>query len=136
VKLRGLLESSLYVDDLPRARDFYTRVCGLQVLQEDDRFCGLDVGGRTVLLLFVKRGTLEPVKMPGGTIPPHDGDGRLHLAFAVSKEDLPGWEERLRAAGVQIESRADWPLGGSSLYFRDPDGHLVELATPGLWRIY
>jgi catechol 2,3-dioxygenase-like lactoylglutathione lyase family enzyme len=26
--------------------------------------------------------------------------------------------------------------GGTSLYFRDPDGHLLELATPGLWTIY
>ena len=29
-----------------------------------------------------------------------------------------------------------WPRGGESLYFRDPDGHLVELATPGLWANY
>jgi len=26
--------------------------------------------------------------------------------------------------------------GGHSIYFRDPDGHLLELATPGLWAIY
>jgi catechol 2,3-dioxygenase-like lactoylglutathione lyase family enzyme len=134
--LRGLIESSLYVDDLRRARDFYTGIMGLQVLREDERFCGLDVAGHTVLLLFVKRGTLEPVRMPGGTIPPHDGEGRLHLAFAVSRDELPGWEKRLQEAGVTIESRGEWPAGGVSVYFRDPDGHLVELATPGLWPIY
>ena len=134
--IRGLLESSLYVDDLARSRDFYTRVIGLRVLREDNRFCGLDAGGRTVLLLFVKHGTLEPVTMPGGTIPPHDGDGRLHLAFAVDAEALPGWVARLEREGVTLESRADWPAGGSSVYFRDPDGHLVELATPGLWPVY
>ena len=132
----GLLESSLYVEDLGRARDFYVGVLGLRVLREDERFCGLDVAGSTVLLLFVKGGTLEPVHMPGGTIPPHDGEGRLHLAFAVGRAELDRWERRLEEAGVLIESRADWPQGGSSVYFRDPDGHLVELATPGLWPIY
>ncbi|MDQ3753396.1 MAG: glyoxalase, partial [Acidobacteriota bacterium] len=29
-----------------------------------------------------------------------------------------------------------WNRGGTSLYFRDPDNHLLELATPGLWAIY
>ena len=132
-RVRGLLESSLYVENLARAREFYTGVMGLRVLREDERFCGLDVAGRTVLLLFVKRGTLQPVHMPGGMIPPHDGEGRLHLAFGIGREELPGWEDRLRKAGVAIESRAEWPGGGASLYFRDFDGHLVELATPGLW---
>jgi catechol 2,3-dioxygenase-like lactoylglutathione lyase family enzyme len=32
--------------------------------------------------------------------------------------------------------RTDWPRGGRSVYFRDLDGYLLELATPGLWRIY
>jgi hypothetical protein len=27
-------------------------------------------------------------------------------------------------------------LGGASLYSRDPDGHLLELITPGCWAIY
>ena len=133
LSLRGLLESSLYVEDLARARAFYTEVLGLRVLREDERFCGLEVAGRSVLLLFVKRGTLEPVRMPGGTIPPHDGEGHLHLAFAIGRDELDEWERRLRDAGVEIESRAEWDAGGASLYFRDPDGHLVELATPGLW---
>jgi hypothetical protein len=35
-----------------------------------------------------------------------------------------------------VESKVVWPLGGHSLYFRDPDNHVVELATPGIWSIY
>jgi len=43
---------------------------------------------------------------------------------------------RLHARGVAIEGRVDWPRGGRSVYFRDPDGHLLEFATPGQWSIY
>jgi len=60
----------------------------------------------------------------------------MHFAFAVDAADLPQWEERLRGAGIDIESRVRWARGGESVYFRDPDGHLVELATPGLWANY
>ena len=74
--------------------------------------------------------------MPGGTIPPHDGSGPIHIGLAVAAEDLPAWEQRLTAHGVPIEGRATWRRGGTSLYFRDPDGHLLELLTPGLWAIY
>ena len=38
--------------------------------------------------------------------------------------------------GVAIEGRNDWSRGGRSIYFRDPDRHLLELATPGLWSVY
>jgi catechol 2,3-dioxygenase-like lactoylglutathione lyase family enzyme len=37
---------------------------------------------------------------------------------------------------VPVESEVSWPQGGRSLYFLDPDGMVVELATPGLWRNY
>lgn len=135
--LRGILETSLYVEDLARSCEFWESMMGLKRLAPgDDRFVPLDAGDRSVLLLFLKRGTLETVRMPGGTIPPHDGEGRLHVAFAVSRQELGDWEERLGFAGVEIEGRADWPSGGSSIYFRDPDGHLVEFATPGLWATY
>ena len=76
------------------------------------------------------------MKLPGGVIPPHDGSGHLHFAFAIPAEDLPAWEKRLGEAGIEIESRVKWARGGESLYFRDLDGHLVELATPGIWPNY
>jgi len=135
-KLDRVLETCLYVDDLDRAARFYEHVLGLDLLTHDARFCAYDVGGRSVLLLFRRGATLQTVRMPGGTIPPHDGHGPLHVAFAIAAEALAQWEERLREHDVAIEGRTDWSRGGHSIYFRDPDGHLVELATPGLWATY
>jgi catechol 2,3-dioxygenase-like lactoylglutathione lyase family enzyme len=131
-----VLETALYVDDLERAARFYESVLGLSVLTSDARFQAYDVGGRSVLLLFQRGATLETVRMTGGTIPPHDGHGPLHIAFAIAADELLAWERRLEEAGLPIEGRTTWPRGGHSLYVRDPDGHLLEFATPGLWRIY
>ena len=133
-KLNGVLETALYVDDLERAARFYEDVLGLAALTSDSRFRAYDVGSRSVLLLFRRGATLETVRLPGGTIPPHDGDGPLHIAFAV--DDLAAWELRLNESHIPIEGRTVWPRGGHSLYVRDPDGHLLEFATPGLWAIY
>jgi catechol 2,3-dioxygenase-like lactoylglutathione lyase family enzyme len=135
-QLDRVIETCLYVDDLDRAARFYERVLGLGLLTSDARFCAYDVGGNSVLLLFRRGATLETVRMPGGTIPPHDGHGPLHLAFAVAADELPHWEQRLRDEGVAVEGRTRWSRGGHSVYFRDPDGHLLELATPGLWATY
>jgi catechol 2,3-dioxygenase-like lactoylglutathione lyase family enzyme len=135
-KLSGVLETALYVDDLGRARAFYQEVLGLAPLTSDSRFLAFDVGGRSVLLLFLRGSTLEPLHLPGGTIPPHDGSGPIHMAFAIAAAELPAWEKRLGERKVAIEGRTDWPRGGKSIYFRDPDHHLLELVTPGVWAIY
>jgi catechol 2,3-dioxygenase-like lactoylglutathione lyase family enzyme len=136
LKLGRVLETALYVDDLARAAAFYEQVLELTALSKDSRFRAYDVGGTSVLLLFLRGATLETVHLPGGTIPPHDGHGPLHIAFAIAADDLAAWERRLGEHGVAIEGRTDWPRGGHSIYFRDPDCHLLELATPGLWAIY
>lgn len=135
-KLDGVLETALYVDDLERAARFYEDVLGLLPLTSDRRFRAYAVGSRNVLLLFRRGATLETVVLPGGTIPPHDGHGPLHVAFAIAADELAAWERRLAEHGTPIEGRTTWPRGGHSVYVRDPDGHLVEFATPGLWAIY
>jgi catechol 2,3-dioxygenase-like lactoylglutathione lyase family enzyme len=86
--------------------------------------------------LFLRGCSLEPSHLPGGSVPPHDGHGPIHIAFSVGADTLADWEARLAEAGVAIESRVKWPRGGESIYFRDPDGHVLELATPGLWPGY
>lgn len=135
-KLAGVIETALYVDELERAVAFYRDILGLAALNEDARFAAFDVGSRSVLLLFKRGATLETVHLPGGTIPPHDGHGPLHIAFAVTADELQAWETRLVEQGVTIEARTAWPRGGRSIYFRDPDNHLLELVTPGVWAIY
>jgi catechol 2,3-dioxygenase-like lactoylglutathione lyase family enzyme len=134
--LTDLKETGLYVDNLDRAKQFYQDVLGLKVLVDDDRLCALDVAGKHVLLLFLRGASNASVELPGGIIPPHDGTGTLHAAFAIDSAELTAWESHLSASGVAIESRVTWPRGGKSVYFRDPDGHLLELLTPGVWSIY
>ena len=131
-----VLETSLYVEQLDRSIDFYQRIFGFEKLAGDDRFCAFNVSGQQVLLLFRKGASLAPMPMPGGVIPPHDGSGHLHLAFTIPAAAEDAWKQHLEAANVAIESRVAWPKGGFSLYFRDPDGHLLELITPGCWAIY
>ncbi|MGO4524600.1 VOC family protein [Microvirga sp. 2MCAF35] len=134
--LNAVLETALYVDDLSRARAFYEEDLGLRMLFGNQRMCALDVGGKSVLLLFLRGASREDMSTPGGTIPGHDGQGPLHIGFAVSADELAAWEKRLQERDIPIESRTTWSRGGTSVYFRDPDGHLLELATPGLWEIY
>lgn len=134
--LVGVLETVLYVEAFERACPFYEQVLGLNSIYRDERLSAYDVGGRGVLLLFLRGRSLQAVRLPGGSIPPHDGSGPLHIAFSIAADALRAWEAKLADAGIGIESRVKWPAGGESIYFRDPDGHLLELATPGLWPGY
>lgn len=135
--LTGVLETSLYVADLERAVAFYAALLGARVLlAEEDRMRALDVAGRQVLLLFRTGASDRANPVPGGVVPPHDADGRMHLCFAIPADALDAWEAHLAALGVAVESRVHAERGATCVYLRDPDGHLIELATPGLWAIY
>jgi catechol 2,3-dioxygenase-like lactoylglutathione lyase family enzyme len=125
----GVLESSLYVEDVAASVRFYGKLFGFHVISDfGERGCALRAGDRQVLLLFKKGGSR--------TIPtPHDGAGELHLAFAIAAAELATWEAWLAQNGIAVEEKRTWERGGQSLYFRDPDRHLLELATPGVWSI-
>ena len=74
-KSDGILESSLYVSDVPRSVRFYQETFGFRVISAfGERGCAMQAGTRQVLLLF-KRGASRAIQSP------HDGDGELHIAF-------------------------------------------------------
>ena len=134
----GLLETALFVENLPRARDFYQQVVGLEKRQESEFGCVFVVAKGQLLLLISQEKARIPSVTPGGTVPACLGESREarcagHLAFTVPKVLLQAWRGRLESKGVKVLSEVTWDGGACSLYFRDPDGHLLELATSGLW---
>lgn len=129
-KSEGILESSLYVDDVAVSTQFYEKIFGFRRISDfGERGCAMQAGNHQVLLLFKKGGSRV---MPTA----HDGDGQLHMAFAIAASELELWEQWLTENGITVEEKHTWELGGQSLYFRDPDHHLLEIATPGVWSIY
>jgi catechol 2,3-dioxygenase-like lactoylglutathione lyase family enzyme len=128
--VNGLLETSLYVADLQQSAHFYQSLFGFSPVLVADRLIALAVKEGQLLLLF-KQGASCHLQ-PGA----HDGEGQLHLAFAIETSEVDAWRARLQAMQIAIVDERVWERGGRSLYFRDPDGHLIELGSPGIWSNY
>ncbi len=131
-RVNGILETSLYVESAAKSAEFYQRVFGFEVIDFDGerlddatRLCAISAGDRDVLLLFKRGGTSNT-----------DAAGSIHIAFGISRSELATRKEWLAHKGITIESEKTWKYGGKALYFRDPDGNLLEVVTPGVWSIY
>lgn len=131
----GILETAIYVDDLDRSEAFYHRLLGCPTKLADDRMRALAVGGGQILLIFARGKSVPGADTPGGHIPGHDGAGPLHLAFRIDPSEVDDWQSRLAKLGIHIISHVRPEQGGDSLYFDDPDGHVVELATANIWNL-
>ena len=136
LRVRRVLETALYCDDLARTVEFYKALLALEPMLASDRVVAFDAGEGTVLLLFQRGSSDNPFESSGGLVPGHVSTGPAHFAFAVDTQDIPSWLDRLQVLRVPVESRVDWSRGGHSVDFRDPDGRSVELATPGTWPCY
>lgn len=133
-KINGILESALYFEDLEKAAAFYTDLFGFGIQLNTERLVALNVAGKQVLLLFKKESSLTEITLPGGgIIPPHDGSGPVHIAFSIDSGSQDIWKNTLLEKGIHIESSVQFN-DGHSIYFRDTDNHLIELATPGIWK--
>jgi catechol 2,3-dioxygenase-like lactoylglutathione lyase family enzyme len=131
-RVREVLETCVYADDLAAAERFYVDVLGLEVLSRVERRHVFFRLGRGVFLVFDADAT-SVANTHGTPVPTHGARGPGHVAFAVPDAELDAWREHLHRAGVPVEAEVAWPRGGRSLYVRDPAGNSVELAAPSIW---
>ena len=134
--IEGVLETSLYAEDLAAAERFYGEMLGLRVFgREPGRHVFFRCGGAMLLVFDPARTAVAAGEVNGVPVPRHGATGAGHVCFRVPEADLTVWRERFAAAGVPIEAEIHWPRGGVSLYLRDPAGNSVELAPARMWGI-
>ncbi len=126
--LHQIKETCLYVSDLDTTRSFYEDILGLEVIHyKPGRHLFFKVG-KDVLLFFNPDATATDEELP-----PHHGKGEQHVAFECSKEEYEQWKLHLGRHQIEIEKEVDWPNGGKSFYFRDPERLCLEIVQPGIW---
>ncbi len=123
-----IFETVLCANDLDEAERFYRDVVGLEVINRSELLIAFRGEGSVLLIFDPKLSALS-----GREVPSHGTSGEGHVASAAGGEELDAWQARLARFGVQIEQVVDWEQGGRSIYFRDPSGNSIELATPTLW---
>ncbi len=130
-RIDGLLEACLYAEDLNQAEAFYSETLGLEVFaRSDDRDVFFRCGQGMFLVFNPERTQTDESKAPL-----HGCFGPGHVAFRIASASVDAWKQRLSEHGVGIEREIEWPNGAFSIYFRDPAGNCVELATAKLWGI-
>lgn len=125
---QGILEASLYVNDIERADAFYSKILHLcRIRKKAEREVAYRLGA-TVLILFHPEATRTQTDLPA-----HSAVGTGHLALCMHPQEIDAWRAHLQSCGVKIEREKQWQRGGYSIYFRDPDDNCVELATANVW---
>jgi len=130
LRIAGIHHITLLCRDLDRTSAFYRNLLGMRMVKqthnEDDRdarhlFFGDEEGRPGTLVTCLEYPHLDP-----GTV----GVGSTHhFALAVqTEEELRAWRDYLVGRGVACTEVLDRTFF-RSVYLRDPDGHIVELAT-------
>ena len=134
MKIHGILETSLYTDDLAEAEHFYRLIPGLEFISKEEGRHIFFRCGKSMLLIFNPKTTSEPYRNSSeNRIPQHGCSGQGHVAFSIKPDTEKKWKTFFRENNIEIESEVTWPNGSVSLYFRDPAGNSLELVTPEIW---
>ena len=132
MRIRGLHHITLICSDMDKTIAFYRDLLGLRLIKRTFNFddpqtkhfyFGDESGTPGTVITFFE----YPVA-PQGSV----GVGSTHhFAFEVeSEEEQLLWQERIRKAGIEVTPVRDRKYF-RSIYFNDPDGHLLEIATRG-----
>ena len=115
---------TLFVEDLDEARRFYADTFGLPVVYEDDNSAVFKFGETLVNLLKV--GEAPSLVAPAGVA---SRDAGVRFQFTLGVDDVDAMCDELKARGVELlNGPMDRPWGIRTASFRDPGGHIWEIA--------
>jgi catechol 2,3-dioxygenase-like lactoylglutathione lyase family enzyme len=116
---------TLFVDDVRAARDFYAEVFGLPIHYEDDASAVFDFGNTLINLLDAREapGLIEPAPVGRSTL-----GATTQLTITVDDVDVVAALVVERGA-VLLNGPMDRPWGIRTAAFRDPSGHVWEIAS-------
>ncbi len=120
----GISAITLFVEDLGEAKRFYQEIFGLPVVYEDENSAVFEFAGTLINLLKVDEapGLVEPA-----TVAPRDSGVRFQFTLGV--EDVDATCAELERRGVELlNGPLDRPWGIRTASFRDPGGHVWEIA--------
>ena len=134
MKIKKVLETCIYSSDLESMKNFYARILGLPVIQEEQDKLIFLKAGKSMLLIF------DPVrtKANNGSLPAHGAPtppSSIHFAMEIEEQEYHASKQLLIDNNIAIEKEVNWNSHAKSIYFRDPAGNLVELITPGGWPV-
>ena len=124
LKIQKLDHFAIYVSDLRRAENFYSKFLGMEVHNRIGAEQVLMKCGDTLLALFAKPDLKTPVE-PGA---PDNPLGRVHFAVNISTEDWKTAHKELEEAGIPVSRPINWG-DHDCFYITDPDGNLIELMS-------
>ncbi|MEE2886113.1 MAG: VOC family protein [Planctomycetota bacterium] len=107
----------IHVEDVARSESFYREVLGLVNIERPE----LDFPGA-----WLQLGTTQELHLIGKNSSPDSPPRERH--FALEVEDATAWAEHLQHLRIEHEGPGRRPDGALQIFFRDPDGHVVELA--------
>lgn len=121
-------ETCLYIQDLDRTEAFYQEKLGLKVIGREEGRHIFFKAGSSVLLCFIADATQNEK-----VLPVHYGKGKMHIAFEIPQENYRKVKAWIQTEGIEIEHEQHWFKDYHSFYFRDPDGHSLEIVPKGMW---
>jgi lactoylglutathione lyase len=119
--IRSLDYTVIFARQMAAMREFYGTTLGFPLHRElSPRWVEFRVGSN-LLALTERGGLFEDPSPPVGVL-------SLQLAFRVAPDEVASCAEVLRERGVTILSGpTDRPFGHRTLFFRDPDGNVLEI---------
>ncbi len=121
---KGISAITLFVEDLAATKQFYREVFGLPVHYEDDASAVFNFGNTLINLLKAEEGKelIAPAEVGGP-------DAGARFQFTIDVDDVDGMCDELRRRGVELlNGPIDRPWGIRTATFRDPGGHIWEIA--------